>query len=68
MNIPQMAGAAFRALMARKEGPSIYDVCDPVLMNGHQGDEHLAKFYKTALRNPALKALLRSAGHRGTQG
>jgi len=62
MNIPQMAGAAFRALMARKEGPSIYDVCDPVLMNGHQGDEHLAKFYKTALRNPALKALLRSAG------
>ena len=54
MNIPQMAGAAFRALTARKDGPSIYDVCDPVLLNGHTGDEHLVKFYKTALRNVAL--------------
>jgi hypothetical protein len=63
MNIPQMAGAALRALTARKDGPSIYDVCDPVLLNGHSGgDEHLGKFYKTALRNPALMALLRRAG------
>jgi hypothetical protein len=62
MNIPQMAGAAFRALTARKDGPSIYDVCDPVLRNGHKGDEHLVKFYRTALRNPALVALLRRAG------
>jgi hypothetical protein len=64
MNIPHMAGAALRALTARKDGPSIYDVCDPVLLNGHtgKGDEHLAKFYKTALRNPALMALLRRAG------
>jgi hypothetical protein len=62
MNIPQMAGAAFRALTARKAGPSIYDLCDPVLLNGHAGDEHLSKFYKTALRNPALAALLRRAG------
>jgi hypothetical protein len=62
MNIPQMAGAAFRALTARKDGPSIYDLCDPVLLNGHAGDEHLSKFYKTALRNPALGALLRRAG------
>lgn len=62
MNIPRMAGAAFRALTARKEGPSIYEVCDPVLLNGHRGDAHLGKFYKTALRNPALVALLRRAG------
>jgi hypothetical protein len=62
MNFPRMAGAAFRALTARKDGPSIYDVCDPVLLNGHDGDEHLGKFYKTALRNPALMALLRRAG------
>jgi hypothetical protein len=62
MNIAQMAGAAFRALTARKEGPSIYDICDPVLANGHAGDAHLGKFYKTALRNPALTALLRRAG------
>lgn len=62
MNIPGMAGAAFRALTASKDGPSIYDVCDPVLLNGHGGDRHLAQFYKTALRNPALMALLRRAG------
>src|SRR5215470_1110820 len=62
MNIPRMAGAAFRALTARKDGPSIYDLCDPVLLNGHAGDAHLGKFYNTALRNPALVALLRRAG------
>jgi hypothetical protein len=62
MNISQMAGAAFRALTARKDGPSIYDVCDPVLLNGHTGDEHLVKFYRTALRNAPLKSLLRGAG------
>lgn len=62
MNISHMAGAAFRALTSRKDGPSIYEVCDPVLLNGHGGNEHLAKFYKTALRNPALMPLLRRAG------
>ena len=60
MTMTRMAGAAFRALTGRKDGPSIYDLCDPVLMNGHGGNEHLAKFYKTALRNPALMPLLRS--------
>jgi hypothetical protein len=62
MEISRMAGAAFRALTARKDGPSIYDLCDPVLLNGRGGDEHLAKFYKTALRNPALRPFLRRAG------
>lgn len=62
MNIPRIAGAAFRALTARKDGPSIYEVCDPVLLNGHNGDAHLGRFYKTALRNPALMVLLRRAG------
>lgn len=62
MEISRMAGAAFRALTAHKDGPSIYDLCDPVLLNGHGGDEHLAKFYKTALRNPVLRPFLRRAG------
>jgi hypothetical protein len=62
MGIHQLAGAAFRALTAGKTGPSIYDVCDPLLLNGHGGDPHLAKFYKTALGNPPLRALLRRAG------
>ena len=62
MAFHDMAGAACRALMARKDGPSLYDVCDPLLLNGAGGDEHLGKFYRTALANPALRPLLRRTG------
>ncbi len=66
MGLQYFAGAAYRALTARKDGPSLYDVCDDVLLNGHssrsRGDPHLIKFYKTALRNPALRPLLNRAG------
>ena len=62
MGFQYFAGAAFRALTARKDGPSLYDVCDPLLLNGADGDAHLAKFYKTALGNPALRPLLRRTG------
>ena len=62
MSFQYFAGAACRALTARKDGPSLYDVCDPVLSGAASGDPHLAKFYKTALGNPALRILLRRAG------
>src|SRR4030088_2568818 len=62
MTFQHVAGAAYRALTARKDGPSLYDVCDPVLLKRNGGDQHLAKFYKTALGNPALRPLLRRAG------
>jgi hypothetical protein len=62
MNFQHLAGAAYRALTARKDGPSLYDVCDPLLLNHSGGDPHLAKFYKTALGNPALRPLLRRTG------
>ena len=58
----QIAGTAWRALTARKDGPSLYDVCDPLLLNGHGGDAHLCKFYRTALGNAPLRSLLRGAG------
>jgi hypothetical protein len=65
-DVRYFAGATFRALTASKEGPSLYDVCDPLLRGaggGHPpGDAHLAKFYRTALGNPALRPLLRRAG------
>lgn len=57
-----LAGAAYRALTARKDGPSLYDLCDPLLLRHCGGDAHLTKFYKTALGNPALRPLLRRAG------
>ena len=62
MNFAYFAAATCRALTARKDGPSLYDVCDPLLLGPHEGDAHLSKFYKTALCNPALRALLRRAG------
>ena len=66
MAFHDMAGAACRALTARKDGPSLYDVCDPLLLNGAapnvRGDRHLVQFYRTALANPALRPLLRRTG------
>ena len=62
MNFQHLAGAAYRALTARKDGPSLYDVCDPLLLKYHGGDPHLGKFYRTALGNPALRPLLRRTG------
>ena len=61
-NFYQVAGAACRALTAAKEGPSLYDICDPLLLKHRGGDAHLGKFYRTALGNPPLRALLRRAG------
>ncbi|MGH6778171.1 MAG: hypothetical protein ACRECL_09210 [Bradyrhizobium sp.] len=62
MNLHYFAAAACRALTTSKAGPSLYDLCDPVLLGRHAGDAHLSKFYKTALSNPALRLLLRRAG------
>src|SRR5450631_4242205 len=62
MSFYDMASAACRALLARKDGPSLYDICDPVLLKSPGGDAHLSKFYRTALSNPALRPLLRGAG------
>src|SRR5882672_7322068 len=62
MGFHYIAGAAFRALTARKDGPSLYDVCDPLLLKYAGGDPHLGKFYRAALGNPALRPLLRRTG------
>jgi hypothetical protein len=62
MTFQHFAGAAYRALTARKDGPSLYDVCDPLLLKYRGGDPHLGKFYKTALGNPALRPLLCRTG------
>ena len=62
MTFHRIAGAAYRALTAAKDGPSLYDVCDPLLLKYSGGDPHLGKFYRTALGNPALRPLLRRTG------
>jgi hypothetical protein len=62
MGFQYFAGAAYRALTATKDGPSLYDVCDPLLQSYSGGDPHLGQFYRTALGNPALRPLLRRTG------
>jgi hypothetical protein len=63
MNIGQLAGAAFRALTAPSEGPTLYDICDPLLLQAGKGaPSHLARFYHVALRHPALRLALSRAG------
>ena len=62
MGFQHLAGAAYRALTARKGGPSLYDVCDPVLLSPASGDPHLCKFYRTALGNPALRPIAKEIG------
>ena len=62
MSFHTLAGAAWGALTARKDGPSLYDLCDPLLCRPATGDPHLPKFYRTALGNPALRPLLRRTG------
>src|SRR5438094_9068165 len=62
MTVRYFAGGLYRALTARKHGPSLYDLCDPLFLGNQYGDPHLTKFYKTAIGNPALRGLLRRAG------
>src|SRR5260370_42188613 len=62
MGLARLAGAALRGVKGGEDGPSLYDVCDPVLLNPGGGDPHLCKFYRTALGNPVLRPLLRRTG------
>ena len=62
MDLKHLARAGFAALTAPKLGPSLYDLCDPLLRGEGPGDAHLRKFYKTAVANPLLRPLLARAG------
>jgi hypothetical protein len=53
---------AYRALTATKNGPTLYDLCDPLLLGAGGGDAHLRKFYRTAIANPLLRPMLSRAG------
>lgn len=54
--------AVAKALAAPKNGPTLYDVCGPLLRRPGKGDAHLQRFYRTALANVALRPLLARAG------
>ena len=54
--------AAYRAFTTAKNGPTLYDLCDPLLAGSGEGNPHLRKFYRKVLANPALRLLLSRAG------
>ena len=59
MNFQHFAGAAYRALTARKDGPSLYDVCDPLLLK-YRGGEMLKTHGKSSR---ARRCRFRQATH-----
>ncbi|HSD50013.1 MAG TPA: hypothetical protein VLG48_01300 [Candidatus Methylomirabilis sp.] len=61
MKSGHFARAAYRALTTAKNGPTLYDLCDPLLAGPGDGDAHLRRFYKKALANPMLRLLLARA-------
>ena len=62
MRLRQVSRAAYRALTAAKDGPTLHELCDPLLARAGEGDAHLRKFYRKAIANPALRLLLFRAG------
>lgn len=62
MDLKHFARAAYRTFTAEAGGPTLYELCDPLLAGVSGGDAHLRQFYKTALANPALKPILSRAG------
>lgn len=60
-----MIAAGCRVLTTPKNGPSLYELGDPLLLNGTGGNNHLREFYKKALANLPLRLLLSCAGHPG---
>src|SRR5215468_12384526 len=62
MQLRKISRTAYRAFTTAKNGPTLYDLCDPLLAGAGEGDAHLRKFYKKALANPALRLLLARAG------
>lgn len=51
-----------KVFTARKSGPTLYEICDPLLRRPGKGDAHLQKFYRAAIANIALRPLLARAG------
>lgn len=62
MQTNRLLRALAKALTAPRNGPTLYDVCEPLLRRPSKGDAHLQRFYRTALANVALRPLLARAG------
>ena len=55
--------SAFRVLTQRAAGPTLYELCDPLLLAADTASESdLQRFYRVALTHPALRLILKRAG------
>jgi hypothetical protein len=54
--------ATYRVFATPKNGPTLYDLCDPLLLRTTSGNEHLRKLYKKALANRPMRLMLGRAG------
>ena len=63
MRLTDCARAASRVLTRQATGPTLYELCDPLLLAPDAASEsHLQRFYRVALAHPALRLILRRAG------
>jgi hypothetical protein len=62
MTALDLLSSARAVLAGARNGPTLFDVCDPLLRGAGGGDQHLRRFYKTAVANPVLRLLLGRAG------
>ena len=62
MNALDFLRSAGAVLVSQRQGPTLFEVCDPLLRGAGAGDAHLRRFYRIAVANPALRLLLGRAG------
>jgi len=60
--IGHFARAACSALFAQKSGPTLYNLCDPLLNCSESSATQIAAFYRRAVANPPLRLVLGRAG------
>jgi hypothetical protein len=63
VSLIQYTRSGFRVLTQPVAGPTLDELCDPLLLAPNPADEsHLQRFYRVALAHPALRLILRRAG------
>jgi hypothetical protein len=60
--IARFARAAYNTFFMQKSGPSLYELCDPVLLSPGGSGTQIAAFYRKAIANPALRLVLCRTG------